>query len=65
MLGFDKNLNRLGYGAGYYDRWIEKTRKKKNVLKIGLGLSSQKINDIPINKYDRKLDYVVTDKYII
>ena len=65
LLGFDKNLNRLGYGAGYYDRWIEKTRKKKNVLKIGLGLSSQKINDIPINKYDRKLDYVVTDKYII
>tara|TARA_E500000331_G_C17168254_1_gene674904 strand:+ start:209 stop:751 length:543 start_codon:yes stop_codon:yes gene_type:complete len=65
MVAFDKNLNRLGYGGGYYDRLIGKLSKKKKILRIGLALSVQKINNVPINKYDKKLDYIVTDKYII
>ena len=65
LVAFDKNLNRLGYGAGYYDRLIEKLSKKKKILKIGLALSIQKIDKVPINIYDQKLDYVVTNKYII
>ena len=65
LVAFDEKLNRLGYGGGYYDRLIKKLSKKKNILKIGLALSTQKINNIPIDKYDKKLDYIVTDKYII
>ncbi len=65
LLAFDKKLNRLGYGGGYYDRFIKKLTKKKKILKIGLALSVQKINKVPINKYDQKLDYIVTDKSII
>ena len=65
LVAFDKNLNRLGYGAGYYDRVIDKLSKKKNILKIGLALSVQKINNVPVTKYDKKLDYIVTDKYIL
>ena len=65
MVAFDKKLNRLGYGGGYYDRLIEKIRKKKFVIKIGLALSFQKINNVPITKYDKKLDYIITDKYIL
>jgi|TARA_B110000261_G_C13019007_1_gene331314 5-formyltetrahydrofolate cyclo-ligase len=65
LVAFDKKLNRLGYGGGYYDRLIEKLTKKKKILKIGLALTIQKINKIPINKYDQKLDYVVTNEYII
>ena len=65
LVAFDKNLNRLGYGGGYYDRYIEKLSKKKNIIKIGLALSFQKINKVPINVYDQKLDYIVTNKYII
>ena len=65
LVAFDKNLNRLGYGGGYYDRLIERLSKKKKIIKIGLGLAVQKINKIPMNKYDQKLDYVVTNKYII
>jgi len=65
LVAFDKNLNRLGYGGGYYDRLINKLSKKKNIIKIGLAYSFQKINKVPINAYDQKLDYVVTNKYII
>ena len=65
LVAFDKELNRLGYGGGYYDRFIEKLAKKKKILKIGLALSVQKINKVPINKYDQKLDYIITNKGII
>ena len=65
LVAFDKNLNRLGYGGGYYDRLITKLSKKKKIMKIGLALSVQKINEVPINKYDKRLDYIVTNKYIL
>jgi 5-formyltetrahydrofolate cyclo-ligase len=65
LVAFDKNLNRLGYGGGYYDRLITKISKKKNIIKIGLALSVQKIDKVPINIYDQKLDYIVTNKYIV
>ena len=65
LVAFDKNLNRLGYGGGYYDRLIEKLSKKKNIIKIGLAFSIQEIDKVPINVYDRKLDYIVTNKYIV
>ena len=65
LLAFDKNLNRLGYGGGYYDRLISKLLKKKKIIKIGLALSIQKIDKVPVNVYDQKMDYIVTNKYII
>jgi len=65
LLAFDKNLNRLGYGGGYYDRLIKKLSKKKNIIKIGLAFSIQEIDKVPINVYDQKLDYIVTNKYIV
>jgi len=65
MVAFDKNLNRLGYGGGYYDRLIDKLSKKKKILKIGLALTVQKIKNIPVTKYDKKLDYIITEKYIL
>ena len=65
LVAFDKNLNRLGYGGGYYDRLIQKLSKKKNIIKIGLAFSVQEIDKVPINKYDQKLDYIVTNEHII
>ena len=65
LVAFDKNLNRLGYGGGYYDRLIKKLSKKKDIIKIGLAFSIQEIDKVPINEYDQKLDYIVTNKNII
>ena len=65
LVAFDKNLNRLGYGGGYYDRLITKLSKKKKILKIGLAFSIQGVEKVPTNKYDQKLDYIVTERNII
>ena len=64
-LAFDKQNYRLGYGGGYYDRYIEKIEKVKKVVKIGLAFSFQKITSIPINQYDKRLDFIVTEKEIL
>ena len=65
LVAFDKNLNRLGYGGGYYDRLITKLSKKKKILKIGLAFSFQKVDKVPTNKYDQKLDCIVTERNIL
>ena len=65
LVGYDGNLNRLGYGGGFYDRYIEKIEKIKNVIKIGIAFSFQKITSVPTNNYDKKLDFVITEKEIL
>ena len=64
LVSFDVELNRLGYGGGFYDRYIEKIEKVKKVIKIGLAFSYQKIKKIPTNKFDKKLDFIITEKDI-
>ena len=65
LVAFDKKFYRLGYGGGFYDRYIGKLSKKKKFLTIGLALSCQKVSRLPINKYDKKLDAIVTERYIL
>ncbi len=65
MLAFDADLNRLGYGGGFYDRYLDKVKKIKKILKIGLAYSYQELKKIPINKHDKKLDFIITEKKII
>jgi 5-formyltetrahydrofolate cyclo-ligase len=65
MLVFDKNKHRLGYGKGYYDRYLNKYLKKfKNILTIGVAFSFQKHHKLPINNKDVKLNYILTEKGI-
>jgi 5-formyltetrahydrofolate cyclo-ligase len=65
LVAYDNNLNRLGYGGGYYDRFIEKLEKTKKIIKIGLAFSFQKISSIPIDQYDKRLDFIITEKEIL
>ena len=65
LVAFDSRLYRIGYGGGYYDRYIAKFLNKKNLFKIGIAHSCQKINRVPINNYDKKLDMIITEKYVL
>ena len=65
LVSYDLKLNRLGYGGGFYDRYIEKIEKHKKIIKIGLAFSYQKIKKIPINKFDKKLDFIINEKEIL
>ena len=58
LICFDKKGNRVGYGKGYYDRFLKQCRK--DCLKIGFSYFDpiDQIDDI--NKYDVKLDYGIT-----
>ena len=65
LVGFDSHLNRLGYGGGYYDRYLSKVQNKNKIIKIGMGFSFQEFSNLPINKHDKKLDCIITEKKII
>ncbi len=65
LVAFDKELNRLGYGGGFYDRYIQKISKIKKIVKVGLAFSFQKLKTIPVSKHDKKLDIIITEKDII
>ena len=65
VVAFDKNKNRLGYGKGFYDRFLNKSNYKKNILSIGIAFSFQQIKNIPLEKHDKRLDYILTEKSII
>ncbi|WP_435088610.1 5-formyltetrahydrofolate cyclo-ligase [Candidatus Pelagibacter bacterium nBUS_29] len=62
LVAFDSNLNRLGYGGGFYDRYIQKIEKIKKIIKIGLAFSFQKTSSLPIDEYDKRLDFIITEK---
>ena len=63
ILAFDRNKYRLGYGKGFYDRFLNKYQKKiSNILTVGVAFSFQKHHKLPVNNNDVKLDYILTEK---
>ena len=65
LVAFDNRLNRIGYGGGFYDRYLEKIQKNKKIVTIGLAYSFQEIKRVPADKYDIKLDYILTEKKLL
>jgi len=65
LLAFDEDKYRLGYGKGFYDRYLNKYLKRfKNILTVGVAFSFQKYHKLPINNKDVKLNYIITEKGI-
>ena len=63
ILAFDKSKYRIGYGKGFYDRYLNKYLKQfKNILTVGVAFSFQRHHKLPINQNDVKLDYIITEK---
>ena len=65
-LAFDSKKNRIGFGGGYYDTFLEKVRQKNNkALFIGVCYDFQIIDSVPTEKHDVTLDFVVSENKII
>ena len=62
LLAFDSKKVRLGYGKGFYDRYLKKNKK---ILTVGIAFSFQRHHKLPTNNNDIKLDYILTEKGII
>ena len=62
-VAFDKNGYRIGYGGGYYDRFLCKLSNK--AVTIALAFSIQLIDSVPKGIYDLPVDYVLTEKGLI
>lgn len=62
MLAFDAAGNRLGYGAGFYDRFLS---KHPELLKIGLAFSCQEVASLPAEENDICMDWIVTEQGVL
>ena len=65
LAAFDRNLNRIGYGKGYYDRALKQLSSNKKILTIGIAFSFQEASIIPTNQYDYNLDCILTNRNLI
>ena len=61
FLAVDKQGNRLGYGGGYYDRYLKQSTAKR----VAFGYHFQIVNKVPCEPWDEKMDVLVTDEEIL
>lgn len=66
-VAFDRKKGRMGYGAGYYDRYLKKIDKRysKKISKIALAYDFQIIDEVPMHENDMPVDYIITNTIII
>ena len=65
LLAFDRAGYRLGYGAGFYDRTLERLRRSKRVMAVGIGFAGQEVDSVPRDQYDQPLDWLVTEQFVL
>jgi len=56
-LAFDKKMNRIGYGGGFYDQYLE---KNKDIIKVALSYSFQIYEEIPSDFRDVPMDLIIS-----
>ena len=61
LLGFDRRGHRLGQGGGYYDR----TLAAGTMLAVGLAYAAQEVEVVPTEPWDRRLDWIITEREAI
>ncbi|WP_421774541.1 5-formyltetrahydrofolate cyclo-ligase [Gracilimonas sp.] len=61
MAAADRRGNRLGYGKGFYDRFLGET----TALKVGLVFDAFLFDEIPTEKFDKKLDVIISENEVI
>ncbi len=64
-IGYDLNGNRIGYGKGYYDRYISKYNPEQRPVLVAPAFEFQVTESIPGEKHDIPVNIIVTEKRII
>jgi 5-formyltetrahydrofolate cyclo-ligase len=62
-VAFDRTGNRVGYGAGYYDRFLRRTRE--GVPAVAIAFALQVVPEVPAGRTDRRVDAIVTEAEVI
>lgn len=62
-VAFDKNRNRLGFGGGYYDRFL--SRRTKSTPAAAICYDFQLVDEVPIGDFDIPMDMIITENNII
>jgi 5-formyltetrahydrofolate cyclo-ligase len=65
LLAFDRHGGRLGYGGGYYDATLQTLRANKSVLAVALAYSAQELAQVPLGKFDQRMDAIITENEVI
>jgi len=65
LLGFDTNCYRLGYGGGFYDRTLAALRARGPITAVGLAYAGQRMDRVPRDDTDARLDAVATEHGVI
>ncbi len=60
LLAFDRQGNRVGYGAGYYDAGLRTLRAQQKIAAIGVAFDEQEVPVVPHHDQDERLDYMLT-----
>jgi 5-formyltetrahydrofolate cyclo-ligase len=68
LVGFDRRGNRLGSGAGYYDRsfaFLKDAARPAQPLLVGIGYSFQEVPALPAQDWDVRMDFIATERELI
>ncbi len=60
-VGFDLRGNRVGYGQGYYDKFLQNT----SAIRVGLAYRFQVVEEMPLDTHDVPMNYIITEEGIV
>ena len=66
-VAFDRQGGRMGYGAGFYDRYFNKINEDnmKRIIKLALAYDFQIIEKVPMDEQDIPVDYIITENEVV
>lgn len=64
LLAFDRQGNRIGWGAGFYDRTLAALRAQGPVTAVGVAYAAQELAEVPAGAHDQPLDWIATEREV-
>jgi len=63
LAAFDRSGGRIGYGGGFYDRYVARLRSRGHPFRfLGIAFACQEVEKVPLAPHDERLDAVATER---